>query len=387
MIDASDPLALAQALIQCPSVTPSDAGAQAIVASTLSSLGFQVQELTFEAEGTPNVPNLFARLGDGGPHLAFNGHTDVVPPGASADWSSDPFSASIVDGELLGRGAVDMKTGVAAFVAACARFLARVPTPPGSISLLITGDEEGPAINGTTKLIEWAASQGHQPDACLVGEPTSVETVGDTIKIGRRGSLTCYIEVKGIQGHVAYPDRADNAAHRLVSLLNRLTTSDLDGGNEHFPPSSLQVTTIDIGNPAINVVPGRAHAALNIRYNTEHSGDSLRAWISREAETCGDSIALQFHESAKPFMTAPGMLSKTIAQAIGEVQGISPTLSTTGGTSDARFIRSYCPVIECGLVGKLLHATNERVPVADIECLTRIYERFIDCYFQAASSR
>lgn len=375
-MDLEDPVALSQALIRCPSVTPEDAGAQSLLADWLKELGFTVKHLRFEAEGTPSVDNLFARLGTSGPHLAFAGHTDVVPTGPLNAWRLDPFAAIVEADQLIGRGAADMKTGIACFVAALARRLRSGPLS-GSISFLITGDEEGPAINGTVKLIDWADRNGHRPDACIVGEPTCPEALGDMIKIGRRGSLSCQIVVRGKQGHVAYPDRADNAGHRLIELLHRITGDSLDDGNDHFPPSTLQVTTIDIGNPASNVVPGQASASLNIRYNTEHTHSDLIARLRAHADATGGEIQLDFTDNAHPFMTEPGALSSHMTNAIEEVTGRQPVLSTTGGTSDARFICHYCPVIEFGLVGQTMHGIDERVSVADIEGLTRIYDRFL----------
>lgn len=375
-MDLEDPVALSQALIRCASVTPEDAGAQTLLAGWLDALGFSIEHLRFEAEGTPPVDNLFARMGADGPHLAFAGHTDVVPPGPLDAWRVSPFAGLVDGGQLIGRGAADMKTGIACFVAAMARLLAKGPLP-GSISLLITGDEEGPAINGTVKLIDWADQAGHRPDACVVGEPTCPQYLGDMIKIGRRGSLSCRIEVKGRQGHVAYPDRADNAAHRLVELLARITGDTLDQGNAHFPPSTLQVTTIDIGNAASNVVPGKALASLNIRFNTEHTTESLMARLASHVDAVGGEIDLSFSDNAKPFMTEPGRLTEQMTAAIHEVTGRTPALSTTGGTSDARFICHYCPVIEFGLVGQTMHGVDERVELDDIVGLSRIYERFV----------
>lgn len=379
----TDPVELAQALIRCPSVTPEDAGAQPLLAGWLAQLGFATEPLRFEAEGTPAIDNLFARLGSCGPHLAFAGHTDVVPPGPLAAWSVDPFAAKLQDGWLIGRGAADMKTGIACFVAAVARRLEKGALP-GSVSLLITSDEEGPAINGTVKLIDWADRNGHRPDACIVGEPTCPNRLGEMIKIGRRGSLSCHIEVAGKQGHVAYPDRADNAAHRLVALLQRILADALDEGNAHFPPSTLQVTTIDIGNPASNVVPGKARASLNIRYNTEHDHAGLQARLQAHADAVGGDVVLRFNDSAHPFMTEPGSLTAALSGAIEDVTGLVPQLSTTGGTSDARFVCHYCPVVEFGLVGQTMHAVDERVRIDDMEGLTQIYERLLVRFFDVA---
>lgn len=380
-MDASDPIALCQALVRCPSVTPAEAGAQALLAGVLEPLGFKAERLRLDAGGGPAIDNLFARLGDEGPHLAFAGHTDVVPPGDLAAWSADPFGGVVSDGRLLGRGAVDMKGGIACFVAAAARYMARHGRPKGSLSLLITGDEEGPAVNGTVELLRWAEAEGHRFDACLVGEPTCVEALGDMAKIGRRGSFTVRLEAHGKQGHVGYPHLADNAAHRLIALLHRLTTTPIDSGTAHFQPSSLQVTTIDIGNPASNVVPGRASAVLNIRFNDQQSFKSLRALIEEAIAAVGGRIERRYTEGADAFLSSPGPLVETLAASIEAVSGQRPVLSTSGGTSDARFIQAHCPVIEFGLVGDTMHQVDERVPIADLERLTLIYLDFLERFF------
>lgn len=384
MSDLTDPVRLTAELVRCPSVTPEDAGAQALLSGWLESLGFACTPLRFEEDGTPPVDNLFAHMGERGPHLAFAGHTDVVPPGDGASWSVDPFSASIERGELVGRGAADMKSGIACFVAAIARHRERHGAVPGSISLIITGDEEGPAINGTVKVLEWADSQGHRFDGCIVGEPTSRTQVGDMIKVGRRGSLTGTVRARGRQGHVAYPQRADNAAHAIVRLLDRLTREPLDDGNAHFDPSTLQVTTIDIGNPASNVVPGEARAVFNIRYNDAHSRESLETWVGNCAKAAGGRFEIVFSESAKPFITEAGPLVETVIAAIRAITGLDPERSTSGGTSDARFICRYAPVVELGIVGQTMHQSDERVAVADIETLTRIYGDLIERFFDPA---
>jgi succinyl-diaminopimelate desuccinylase len=376
-----DPVELTRALVRCPSVTPADAGAQAVLAEVLEGLGFRVELLRLGDGGEPAIDNLFARLGDGSPHLAFNGHTDVVPAGDDAAWSAGPFAAEIRDGWLYGRGAADMKGDIACFVAAIARYLERHGSVPGSLSLLITGDEEGPAVNGTVALLRWAEAAGHRFDACLVGEPTSVDELGDMAKIGRRGSLTVTLEARGRQGHVGYPNRADNAAHRLVRVLARLIETPLDEGTELFEPSSLQVTTIDIGNPASNVVPARARAVLNIRYNDSQSPGSLKALVAAAIEAAGGRVEAACTEGANVFACPPGPLAALLGDSVEAVTGRRPVLSTSGGTSDARFIHSHCPVIEFGLIGQTIHQVDERVPLVELQALTAIYLEFLERYF------
>ncbi len=378
---AVDPVELTRALVRCPSVTPADAGAQAVLAEVLDGLGFRVERLCLGDGGEPAIDNLFARFGDGAPHLAFNGHTDVVPAGDVAAWTAGPFAAEVRDGWLYGRGAADMKGDIACFIAAIARYLERHGPPPGSLSLLITGDEEGPAVNGTVELLRWAAAAGQRFDACLVGEPTSVDELGDMAKIGRRGSLTVTLEARGKQGHVGYPHRADNAAHRLVRVLARLVETPLDAGTELFEPSSLQVTTIDIGNPASNVVPARARAVLNIRYNDSQSPASLKALVASAIEAAGGQIEASYAEGANVFACPPGPLAALLGDSVEAVTGRRPELSTSGGTSDARFVQSYCPVIEFGLIGQTIHQVDERVPLAELEALTAIYLEFLERYF------
>jgi succinyl-diaminopimelate desuccinylase len=385
-----DPVDLAAELIRRPSVTPRDEGALEVLASHLERLGFVCHRLVFDDPG-PNggepqpVANLYARFGTGRPNLCFAGHTDVVPPGPTEAWSFEPFAAALRDGELCGRGAVDMKGAIAAFVAAAERFLAaRGPGFSGSISLLITGDEEGVAVNGTKKVLEWLRARGEALDACVVGEPTSAQDLGDMIKIGRRGSMTGRLTVEGVQGHVAYPHLTDNAAHRIVALLHALTATPLDAGTEHFQPSSLQVTTIDIGNPATNVVPGAARATFNIRFNDLWTSDRLKAWVADRLAPIGGNYRLAWEVSGESFLVPPGPVSDGLAAAIGAVTGRAPELSTTGGTSDARFIQAYCPVAEFGLVGLTMHKTDERVAVGDITRLAEIYKTFLDRFFAAA---
>ena len=357
----TDPVPLAQALIRCASVTPADAGAQEVLAAALEALGFQVWRLPF---GT--TPNLFARRGVTGTHLCFAGHTDVVPPGAA--WSADPFGGEVRDGVLYGRGACDMKGAIAAFVAAVTDHKGL-----GSISLLITGDEEGPAIDGTVRVLEWMSKHGHIPDLCLVGEPTNPGRLGEVIKIGRRGSLNAAISVHGVQGHVAYPHRADNPVHRLVRALSALIAAPLDTGSEWFEPSSLQVTSVDVGNPATNVIPASATARLNIRFNDLHTGATLSAWLRSALAQHIERFELDVSISGESFLTAPGPLVDRLAAAVAEASGMAPRLDTGGGTSDARFIARYCPVAEFGLVGATMHQADERVLVEELRHLALIY--------------
>ena len=379
---AVDPALLAAELIRRPSVTPKDEGALEIVARTLEGLGFTCHRLTFEEAGTDPIANLYARKGTGSPNLCFAGHTDVVPVGAADQWSFDPFAAMLKDGVLCGRGAVDMKGAIAAFVTAAEAFLAKRGTNfTGSISFLITGDEEGIAINGTRKVLDWLEARGETIDACVVGEPTSATQLGDMIKIGRRGSMTGRITVEGVQGHVAYPHLADNAAHRLVALLAGLTACTLDDGTEHFQKSGLQVTTIDIGNPTTNVIPGVARATFNIRFNDLWTSDKLKAWVKEGLDAVDPAYKLTWEVSGESFLVPPGKVSDCLTGAIHAVTGLEPELSTTGGTSDARFIHRHCPVAEFGLVSQTMHKVDERVDVADITRLVAIYGGFLDRFF------
>ncbi|CAP56074.1 succinyl-diaminopimelate desuccinylase [Gluconacetobacter diazotrophicus] len=374
---ASTPaLTLARDLIRAPSVTPDDGGAIGVLTAALRGLGFDVTDLPF-GEGPARTPNLFARLGRSGPHLCFAGHTDVVPPG-DGGWTSGPFEAALRDGCLYGRGACDMKGGIAAFVGAVARILESGRTLRGSVSLLITGDEEGPATFGTVKVLEWMAAHGQVPDFCVVGEPTNPDHLGDVIKIGRRGSLNARIVVPGIQGHVAYPHRADNPVHRLLAILSDLTARPLDQGTEWFEPSSLQVTTVDVGNEATNVIPGRATARLNIRFNDLHTGQGLADWIRGVAHVHAPGAEVTVQISGEAFRTEPTPELDMLAASIQAVTGRAPRLDTGGGTSDARFISRYCPVAEFGLVGASMHKVDEHVPVADLLALTDIYAAFLE---------
>ena len=376
MIDA---LALTQALMRCPSVTPADAGAMDVLQAALEPMGFVCRRMKFG-----EIENLYARLGTKGPNLCFAGHTDVVPTGDLAAWSCDPFEAKVTDGVLMGRGAVDMKSGIAAFVAAVAEVRARGPLA-GSVSLLITGDEEGPALDGTKRVVAALAAEGERIDHCIVGEPSSAERLGDMIKIGRRGSVNSWITVEGTQGHVAYPYRAANPIPVLIDLLARLQGRKLDDGYIGFQPSNLEVTTIDVGNTATNIIPASAKARLNIRFNPAHRGADLQAWIEAEARAAGEgfsgTVAVETMISGEAFLTEPGDFTALVADAIRETTGQTPELSTSGGTSDARFIRALCPVVEFGLVGATLHAIDERTPVADIVRLQAAYAAIIDRYF------
>ena len=382
MTGTVDSLELARALIRCPSVTPEDGGALGVLADALSGLGFRCEKLTFSEDGTPDVGNLFARLGTGRPHLCFAGHTDVVPVGDDKAWTADPFGAEIRGDTLYGRGAADMKGAVAAFVGAASRFLAaRGAGFDGSISLMITGDEEGPAINGTAKMLAWLAERGEVPDSCLIGEPTNPDRLGEAVKIGRRGSLAARITVSGVQGHTAYPHLADNPLPRLVRMLSALAGARLDEGTEHFQPSDLQITTIDVANPAANVIPAAGRAAFNIRFNDLHSGASLKRWIEDRLAEAGGGAALDVHVSGEAFLTPPGRFTGLLARAVEAKTGIAPELGTAGGTSDARFVKDYCEVAEFGLVGRTMHKVDERVRLADLATLGDIYETVIEDYF------
>ena len=362
-----DPLALAQDLIRCASVTPADAGAMDVLTAALERLGFTVTRLRFG-----EVENIFARIGTGAPHFCFAGHTDVVPVG-DANWSAPPFSGEVRNNVLYGRGACDMKGAIAAFVAAAARQL-KTSLGKGSISLLITGDEEGPATDGTVKVLDWMAAQKQIPDFCLVGEPTCPVRLGDTIKIGRRGSLNAKIAIHGTQGHVAYPHRADNPVHRLVRAVAALTAAPLDAGSEWFEPSSLQLTSVDVGNPATNVIPATARASLNIRFNDRHTGASLTAWLRATIAQHAERFDLDVSISGESFLTEPGPVVTTLKNAIARASGVEPKLDTGGGTSDARFIALFCPVAEFGLIGATMHQIDERVPVDELRALADIYE-------------
>ena len=366
MTDFADPLPLARALIRCASVTPTDDGAQSVLADALQRLGFSVTRLRYGA-----IENLFARLGNGAPHIGFAGHTDVVPVGAAA-WQHEPFGAEVHNGVLYGRGACDMKGGIAAFVAGVAQLLAD-GRPRGSISLLITGDEEADAVDGTVRVLDWMARHDQIPDFCIVGEPTCPVQLGDMIKIGRRGSMNAKITVHGTQGHVAYPHRADNPVHRLVRIAGALTAAPLDAGTEWFEPSSLQLTNLEVGNTATNVIPAAARAALNIRFNDRHTSASLTAWLRAVLAQHAERFDLDISVSGESFVTQPGRAVEALRRAVAVASGVEPKLDTGGGTSDARFISRYCPVAELGLVGSSMHQADERVPVAELRALATIY--------------
>ena len=382
--DPHDPIALTQALIRCPSVTPNEGGALHLLADVLGQAGFETHLVTFSDEGTPDVANLYARIGAADrPALMFAGHTDVVPPGDEARWSQGPFSGAIVNGELYGRGAADMKGGVAASVSASLRHLQARPDDP--IAFLITGDEEGPAINGTTKLLDWVVAKGDHIGHCVLGEPTNPAKLGDMVKIGRRGSLSGTVTVHGKQGHVAYPHLANNPVPQMVRLLAALTEGELDRGTDHFDASNLEIVTIDAGNKAFNVIPAEIRANFNIRFNDLWNRQSLEAHVRGRLEAAAGnavSYSLEFERSAsEAFLTEPGPFVDAVVGAIEAETGRRPVLSTSGGTSDARFIKNVCPVVEFGLVGKTMHQVDERVPTIELESLTRIYQRVLERYF------
>lgn len=387
MSAAIDPIDLTQRLIRCPSVTPADAGALDVLQTSLEGLGFACHRLPFGGDdGTERVDNLYARLGTAPPNFCFAGHTDVVPPGDVADWRIDPFTPEVQDGELIGRGASDMKGAVAAFVAAAADFVdAQGKDFGGSISLLITGDEEGIAINGTKRVLDWMRQNGEVIDHCVVGEPTNPEEMGQMIKVGRRGSMNFDLAVTGDGGHVAYPHLASNPAHAIAAVIQALTGEPIDDGSEHFQPTSLVVTSIDVGNAATNVIPARATAKFNVRFNDHHTSDDIKAWVSKRIEANKGKLEteLKVHVSGESFLTPPGKLSALLSAAAEAEFGRTPELSTSGGTSDARFIKDHCPVAEFGLVGLTMHKVDERVAVADIEALTRVYTRVLTGYFGA----
>jgi succinyl-diaminopimelate desuccinylase len=380
-----DPLSLAQDLIRCPSVTPADAGVLDVLERALKPLGFACHRLRFQDDGTAAVENLYARIGTQGPNFCFAGHTDVVPPGDTKLWRHDPFGAVVENGTLYGRGAVDMKTAVACFAAAASRFIA-TGKPYGSISLLITGDEEGPTnVNGTRRMLVWLKEQGETLSHCIVGEPTATAASGDVLKIGRRGTMNVRLTVTGTQGHAAYPAKANNPIPPMAELVSRLAAWTLDDGTAHFDPSTLAFTTVDVGNPATNVIPAEARAGFNIRFNDRHKSAELIAHIEREAAAVeaarGVAIAVSAHASGEPFLTAPGPFTAMLSDVVRDVTGAAPDLSTTGGTSDARFIKNFCPVVEMGLPGGTMHKADECVPVAEIEKLTALYARVLAAYF------
>jgi succinyl-diaminopimelate desuccinylase len=379
-----DPVVLSRSLIRCPSVTPEDAGAQGVLADALSAVGFAVSRLTFGGGDAPAIANLVATCGAGRPHFCFAGHTDVVPPGDGAAWTVDPFAAELRDGRLYGRGAADMKTAIACFAAAAERFLARRGSGfAGTVSLLVTGDEEGPARHGTAAVLPWLAERGLTPDACLVGEPTSRVALGEAVKIGRRGSLNAVLTVFGTQGHAAYPERADNPLPRLVAMLADFEDGALDDGTPRFAPSRLSLTSIDVGNAVTNLIPGRAEARFNVRFNDLHTAGGLVRLLERRLAAHGSRFELVTECSGEAFLCPPGPLVDTVVAAAERVLGRRPSLDTGGGTSDARFIKDYCPVVEFGMPGETAHRTDEHVEVADVERLTAVYGEVLDGFFAA----
>jgi succinyl-diaminopimelate desuccinylase len=375
----TDPVALAADLVRCPSVTPAEGGALVLLERLLAAGGFRTVRVDRNS-----IANLYARWGSEGPVLGFNGHTDVVPPGDPSAWKHEPFAGTIAAGRLWGRGAADMKSGVAAFAAAAIDFVAATP-PAGSIVLTITGDEEADGVDGTVALLDWMAESGERMDHCIVGEPTCPVRMGDTLKIGRRGSLTAQLKAYGKQGHTAYPDRALNPLPALVRLLDRLAARPLDAGTAHFGPSTLAITTIDVGNPASNVIPAEARATVNIRFNDAHTGQSLSDWIEEEADRVaaefGVGLSASFQLTGESFLTAPGPFTALVARAVAAETGVTPELSTTGGTSDARYIQAHCPVVEFGLVGATMHQVDEHVETAHIHALKAVYARILADYF------
>ncbi len=383
MSGAVDPVALAAAMMRRPSVTPVDAGALDVLQEALEGLGFTCHRLPFGEDGTDGVDNLYARRGAKGRNFCFAGHTDVVPPGDTADWSVDPFGAVEREGVLIGRGACDMKGAIACFVAATERYLNSHDDGGNSISLLITGDEEGPAVNGTKKVLQWLSERGETLDACLVGEPSNPTALGEMIKVGRRGSLNARVIVHGTQGHTAYPHLADNPIDRLVALLHRLVGEPLDAGSERFQPSTLALTTVDVGNPTTNVTPARASAGFNVRFNDHHSGESLTRRLRAICDEAGGNVELQVSVSGESFLREPDEFAVVIADAAERVLGRRPEYSTTGGTSDARFIKDFCPVAEFGLIGRTMHEVDERIAVVELHRLTDVYQAVLEGYFRA----
>ncbi|WP_213739316.1 succinyl-diaminopimelate desuccinylase [Bradyrhizobium sp. dw_411] len=382
----NDAVSITRDLVRCPSVTPADAGALGVLENILKAAGFEVHRVTFSEPGTADIDNLYARIGSSAPHISFAGHTDVVPAGDEAAWTQGAFSGDIKDGFLYGRGTVDMKGGIACSVAAALEYLAdHGGQPKGSISFLITGDEEAIAINGTVKLLQWVKARGEILDHCVLGEPSNVETLGDCIKIGRRGSLSGTLYVDGIQGHVAYPHRAANPVPDIAGIVVALSQEPLDRGSAQFQASNLEFTSIDVGNTATNVIPAQARAKFNIRFNDLHSQESLRELVEqRVTKAAGNRIKARVtweYSNANVFVTKPGAFTDLAVAAIEAVTGRKPELSTSGGTSDARFISGYCPVIEFGLVGQTMHQVDERTPVSDLEKLTKIYRGMLDRYF------
>ena len=381
----ADPVDLARELIRCPSVTPEEGGAISYLQRVLTGANFDVHRVMFTQPGYDNIENLYARVGTGAPHFAFAGHTDVVPPGEEQLWSYAPFAGEVSEEVLFGRGAVDMKGAIACALAATFDYLAaHHGKPKGSVSFLITGDEEGVAVNGTVKLLKWAADRGEKFDHCLLGEPSNPKSLSDMIKIGRRGSLNGTLVVTGTASHVAYPQLADNPVRGIVTLLSALMSAPLDDGSQHFDPSNLEFTSIDVGNKTVNVIPGEARARFNIRFNDRHTQDDLKALIEQRTGAAAGPVRWRIEwepSNADVFVTKPGSFVDLVRAAVAEVTGKSPALSTSGGTSDARFIKDYCPVVEFGLVNTTMHKVDERVPTADLAALTAIYRNILERYF------
>ena len=391
----SKPAEYLRNLIRCPSVTPEEGGALSYLQGELERLGFEVHRIVFSDENTPDVENLYARLGTKAPHICFAGHTDVVPVGKVNDWSKHPFEAEIVDDQMIGRGAVDMKGGIACFLAAAEAYISDHGQSAGSISFLITGDEEGPSINGTDKLLKWARERGEKFDACIVGEPSNARQIGDTIKNGRRGSMSGKLNVHGVQGHAAYPHLADNPVRGLLDLLDHLLATPFDDGTDEFQPTNLEVTSIDVGNPAANVIPASASAIFNVRFNDTWNGETMTSEIKRRFGEGAKAGRLR-HGKSEPvnysidwigrvspvFLTMDKRLIDTLSSAVISVTGNKPELSTGGGTSDAQFIKDYCAVVEFGLIGQTMHQVDERVGLNDLDMLTKIYQVFLEKYFK-----
>lgn len=380
----TDPLDIAQALIRCRSVTPAEGGALDYLGTLLGRAGFEIHRQQFASPNMPAIDNLFAKIGSGRPHLVFAGHTDVVPPGVESRWSHPPFAGDVVGGKVYGRGATDMKGAVAAFAAAALDYVKRNKLK-GTISFLITGDEEGPAVNGTVKLLAWAKAQGETFDHAIVGEPTGVKRVGDTIKIGRRGSLSATLTVFGKQGHAAYPERALNPVRPMIRMLDALTAKPFDKGSKEFQPSNLEVTSVDVGNPAFNVIPAEAAARFNIRFNDKHTPLSLRKAIEKRVKAAarGARYRLDWEPASESYRTKRGPFVDLVIKAVADVAKVKTEISTSGGTSDARFIKNYCPVIDLGLVGTTMHQIDEHAPVADLKKLAKIYRAILERYFAA----
>jgi len=379
-----DPIELTRRLIRCPSITPVDAGALTVLEGALKPMGFTCRRMPFSQEGTPDVDNLYARRGNGGKHICFAGHTDVVPVGDKDGWRFDPFGAEIADGFLYGRGTVDMKTAIACFAAASDQFLTEAGEDfDGSISFLITGDEEGPSVNGTIKMLDVLASEGETWDGCIVGEPSNPENLGEMIKIGRRGSLNGILSVAGTQGHTAYPHLADNPVPRILAMLREIIENLLDQGSEHFQPSTLEVTTVDVGNPTTNVIPAKVSAGFNVRFNDLHSADDVVAWVRKHFDKISTDYDLEIAVSGESFLTPPGPLSDTLQMAARQVTGRTAEFSTSGGTSDARYVKNYCPVAEFGMTNATAHKVDERVALKDITDLTEIYRLTLKALFNA----